>query len=154
MRIKQIRDSNFWLQNSCSLWVKLPPFLHGEIFLVSSPNQLINCLTPLLKTTSFSRIYWLAIDLVAKAACGVQGTDVCWPLKQPVVVKGLIRAIHNWCLQIKFYTVQFSQQLVLQYRCETSCWRIAQCNMGCLAIFLLSEASHEVELSSTFHNGL
>ena len=31
--------------------------------------------------------------------------------------------------------MQFSQQLVSQYRCETSCWRIAQCNMGCLAIF-------------------
>ena len=27
-------------------------------------------------------------------------------------------------------------------------------NMGCLAIFLLREALHEVELSSTFHNGL
>ena len=43
-----------------------------------------------------------------------------------------------------------SQQLVLQCRCETSCWRIAQYNMGCLAIFLLREALHEVELSSTF----
>ena len=38
--------------------------------------------------------------------------------------------------------------------CETSCWRIAQCNMGYLAIFLLREALHEVELSSTFRNGL
>ena len=37
---------------------------------------------------------------------------------------------------------------------ETSCWRIAQCNMGCLAIFLLREALHGVELSSTFRNGL
>ena len=27
-------------------------------------------------------------------------------------------------------------------------------NMGCLAIFLLREALHEVELSSTFRNGL
>ena len=52
------------------------------------------------------------------------------------------------------YTVQFSQQLVSQCRCETSCWRIAQCNMGCLAIFLLRKALHEVELSSTFRNGL
>ena len=46
--------------------------------------------------------------------------------------------------------VQFSQQLVSQCHCETSCWRIAQCNMGCLAIFLL----HEVELRCTFRNGL
>ena len=52
------------------------------------------------------------------------------------------------------YTAQFSQQLVSQCHCETSCWRIAQCNMVCLAIFLLREALHEVELSSTFHNGL
>ena len=50
--------------------------------------------------------------------------------------------------------MQFSQQLVSQCRCETSCWRIAQCNMGCLAIFVLREALHEVELSSTFRNGL
>ena len=52
------------------------------------------------------------------------------------------------------YTVHFSQQLVSQCRCETSCWRIAQCNMGCLAIFSLREALHEVELRSTFRNGL
>ena len=52
------------------------------------------------------------------------------------------------------YTVQFSQQLVLQCRCETSCWRIAQCNMGCLTIFLVHEALHEVELSSSFCNEL
>ena len=52
------------------------------------------------------------------------------------------------------YTVQFSEQLVSQCHCETSCWRIAQCNMGCLASFLLREALHEVELSSTFRNGL
>ena len=52
------------------------------------------------------------------------------------------------------YTVQFSQHLVSQCHCETSCWRIAQCNIGCLAIFLLREALHEVELSSTFRNGL
>ena len=52
------------------------------------------------------------------------------------------------------YTVQFSQQLVSQYHCETSCWRTAQRNMGCLAIYLLREALHEVELSSTFRNGL
>ena len=32
--------------------------------------------------------------------------------------------------------------------------RIAQWNMGCLAIFLLCETLHEVELSSTFRNGL
>ena len=50
--------------------------------------------------------------------------------------------------------MQFSQQLVSQCRCETSCWRIVQCNMGCLAIFSLREALHEVELSSTFRNGL
>ena len=50
--------------------------------------------------------------------------------------------------------MQFCQQLVLQCRCETSCWRTAQCNMGCLAIFFLCEALHEVELSSTFRNGL
>ena len=50
--------------------------------------------------------------------------------------------------------MQFSQQLVSQCRCETSCWRIAQCNMGCLAIFSLREALHEVELRSTFRNGL
>ena len=50
--------------------------------------------------------------------------------------------------------MQFSQKLVSQCRCETGCWRIAQCNMGCLAIFLLREALHEVELSSTFRNGL
>ena len=58
----------------------------------SSSLPLINlsvALTPLLKTTSFSRIYWLAIDLAAKAACGVQGNDACWPLKRPVVVNGL-----------------------------------------------------------------
>ena len=29
-----------------------------------------------------------------------------------------------------------------------------QCNMGCLAIFLLQGALHKVELSSTFRNGL
>ena len=52
------------------------------------------------------------------------------------------------------YTVQFSQQLVSQCHCETSCWRIAQCNMGYLAMFLLCKALHEVELSSTFRNGL
>ena len=52
------------------------------------------------------------------------------------------------------YTVQFSQQLVLQWHCKTSCWRIAQCNMGCLAMFLLREALHEVELSSAFRIGL
>ena len=52
------------------------------------------------------------------------------------------------------YTVQFSQQLVSQCHCKTSCWRTAQCNMGCLAKFLLREAMHEVELSSTFRNGL
>ena len=52
------------------------------------------------------------------------------------------------------YTAQFFQQLVSQCRCERSCWRIAQCNMGCLAIFLLFEALHEVELSSTFRNAL
>ena len=46
------------------------------------------------------------------------------------------------------------QFFVSQCHCETSCWRIAQCNMGCLAIFLLREALHEVELSSTFRNGL
>ena len=50
--------------------------------------------------------------------------------------------------------MQFSQQLVSQCRCETSCWRIAQCNMGCLSIFSLREALHEEELSSTFRNGL
>ena len=50
--------------------------------------------------------------------------------------------------------MQFSQQLVSQCRCETSCWRIAQCNMGCLAIFLLCKVLHEVELSSTFCNKL
>ena len=52
------------------------------------------------------------------------------------------------------YTVQFSQQLVSQCHCETSCWRIEQCNMGCLAIFLLREVLHEVELRSTFRNRL
>ena len=46
--------------------------------------------------------------------------------------------------------MQFSQQLVSQCRCETSCWRIAQCNMCCLAIFLLRRALHKVELSPTF----
>ena len=50
--------------------------------------------------------------------------------------------------------MQFSQQVVSQCRRETSCWRIARCNMGCLAILLLHEAWHEVELSSTFRNGL
>ena len=50
--------------------------------------------------------------------------------------------------------MQFSQQLVSQCNSETCCWRIAQCIMGCLAIFLLREALHELELSSTFHNGL
>ena len=50
--------------------------------------------------------------------------------------------------------MQFSQQLVSQWHCETSCWRIAQCNTGCLEIFLLREVLHEVELSSTFRNGL
>ena len=48
------------------------------------------------------------------------------------------------------YTVPFPQQLVSQCRSETSCWRIAQCNTGCLTIYLLHEVSHEVELSSTF----
>ena len=38
------------------------------------------------------------------------------------------------------YTAQFSQQLVSQCRCETSCWRIAQCNMGCLAIFFVAQS--------------
>ena len=52
------------------------------------------------------------------------------------------------------YNVQFSQQLVSQCHCKTSCWRIAQCNKGCLAMFLLREVLHEVELSSTFRNGL
>ena len=52
------------------------------------------------------------------------------------------------------YTVHFSQQLVSQCHCETSCWRIAPRNMGCLAIFLLREALHKAELSSTFRNGL
>ena len=52
------------------------------------------------------------------------------------------------------YIVQFSQQLFSQCRCETNCWRIAQYNMGCLAIFLLREALQEVELSSTFCNAL
>ena len=33
-------------------------------------------------------------------------------------------------------------------------WRIAQCNMGCLAIFLLCKALHKVELGCTFRNGL
>ena len=42
----------------------------------------------------------------------------------------------------------------IKCRFETSCWRIAQCNMGCLAMFLLRKALHEVELSSTFRNGL
>ena len=50
--------------------------------------------------------------------------------------------------------MQFSQQLVSQCRCETSCWRTARCNMGCLTIFLLRKALHKVELSSTFRNGL
>ena len=50
--------------------------------------------------------------------------------------------------------MQFSQQLVCQCKSETSCWGIAQCIMGCLAIFLLREALHEVELSSTSRNGL
>ena len=56
------------------------------------------------------------------------------------------------------YTTDIHKGLVTGYtaqcRCETSCRRIAQCNMGCLAIFLLREALHEVELSSTFRNGL
>ena len=34
--------------------------------------------------------------------------------------------------------MQFFQQLVSQRRCETSCWRIAQCNRGCLAIFFVA----------------
>ena len=36
-------------------------------------------------------------------------------------------------------TVQFSQQIVSQCRCETNCRRIAQCNinMGCLATFFV-----------------
>ena len=50
--------------------------------------------------------------------------------------------------------MQFSQQLVSQWHCKTSCWRIAQCNIGCLAIVLLREALHAVESSSTFRNGL
>ena len=52
------------------------------------------------------------------------------------------------------YTVQFSQQLISQCRCETSCWRTAQCNMCFLAMFLLREALYEVKLSCTFRNGL
>ena len=47
------------------------------------------------------------------------------------------------------YTAQFFQQLVSQCRCGRSCWRIAQCNMGCLAIFLLFEALHEVRIAAT-----
>ena len=35
-------------------------------------------------------------------------------------------------------------------QCETSCWRIAQCNMCCLAFLLLRKVLYEVELSSTF----
>ena len=47
------------------------------------------------------------------------------------------------------YTAQISQQLASQCRCETSCRRIAQCSIGCLAfIFGLHETLHEVELSS------
>ena len=42
----------------------------------------------------------------------------------------------------------------MQCHCETSCWRIAQCNMGGLAIFLLHEALHELDLRSTFRNRL
>ena len=33
------------------------------------------------------------------------------------------------------YTAHFCQQLVSQCCCETSCPKITQCNMGCLAIF-------------------
>ena len=50
--------------------------------------------------------------------------------------------------------MQFSQQLVSQCRYETSCWRIAQCYTGCLAIISLRDALNGVELSSTFRNGL
>ena len=50
--------------------------------------------------------------------------------------------------------MQFSQLLDSQCCCKTSYWRIAQCNMGCLTIFLFCEALHEVELGSTFRNGL
>ena len=62
-----------------------------------------------------------------------------------------------WLIKLRLvlrpcYTAQFSKQLVWQCLCETSCWRIAQ--FLCLAIFLLREALHEVELSSTFRNGL
>ena len=42
------------------------------------------------------------------------------------------------------YTVQFSQQFVSQCSCDTSCLRITQCNMGCLAIILLRKTLHEV----------
>ena len=38
------------------------------------------------------------------------------------------------------YTAQFYQQLVSQCRCETSCRRTAQCNMGCLAIFYVARS--------------
>ena len=52
--------------------------------------------------------------------------------------------------EILKWVMQFSHQLVSQCCCETSCWRIAQRNMGFLAIFLLREALHEVQ----FHNRL
>ena len=61
----------------------------------------------------------------------------------------------NYDLLRPCYIVQFSHQLVslemlLRDQCETT----GQCNMGCLAIFLLREALHKVELSSIFRNGL
>ena len=61
----------------------------------------------------------------------------------------------RWQLKALLHCAIFSATCpVSQWHCETSCWRIAECNMGCLAIFLLREALLEVELSSTLRNGL
>ena len=46
-------------------------------------------------------------------------------------------------LKALLHSAQFSEQLVLRCRCETSCWRIAQCNMGCLAIFFVAQCRCE-----------
>ena len=70
----------------------------------------------------------------------------------PRILEGCLNRIRGFKALLHY--MQFSQQLVSQCHCATSCWRIAQCNMGCLSIFLLCEALHEVELSSTFRNGL
>ena len=53
-----------------------------------------------------------------------------------------------YCLLVYMYVCVYRTVKTLLY-CAT-CRRIAHCNMGCLAIFLLHKALHEVELTLLF----